>query len=155
MRKESEENIMGFVYEVVPEEDREFLKSMGLKNCWGSEALLLSKYTEWSADRERDVYLVAIGGGYNGEMPYFYDLWWKGNVIRIEAECGGKGNYETGVDIIWFINRVPIPEKIWESKDKIMEMIEEAFEVNSDWCKKQFLKSITVKIDCEPELKGR
>lgn len=146
---------MGFVYEVVPEKDTEFFESMGLKNCWGnSELLFLAGHTEWCADRERGAYLVAIGGGYHGEMPEFYDLWWKGNVIRIEAVRGGEGSYETGVDIIWFINRVPVPEKIWESKDEIMEMIKEAFAVNSDWCKKQFLKSITVKIECEPEKKG-
>lgn len=107
---------MSFVYEVVTEKDMEFLESMRLKNCWGSGLLLISEYTKWCADREKDVYLVAIGGGYHGEVPYFYDLWWKGNIIRIEAECGGKGDYETGVDIIWFINRVPIPAKIWDKK---------------------------------------
>lgn len=144
---------MSFIYEVVPEKDTKFFESMGLKNCWGnSELLFLAGHTKWCADRERNAYLVAMGGGYHGEMPYFYDLWWKGNVVRIEAERGGKGNYEMGIDIIWFINRVPIPEKIWESKDEIMEMIEEAFGINSSWCEEKDLKSITVKIECEPEI---
>ena len=31
-------------------------------------------------------------------------------------------------------------------------MIIEAFSVDSSGCKKQFLKSITVKIDCEPQM---
>ena len=143
---------MGFVYEVVPEEDREFFNSMGLKDCWGREGKCLTKYTEWCADRERNAYLVAIGGGYH-EMPHFYDLWWKDHVIRIEAECGGKGNYKVGVDIVWFVNRIPIPKDIWQYKDEIMKMIEEGFLVNRDWCKEKFLKSITVKIECEPEMK--
>lgn len=146
---------MSFVYEVVPERDVEFFESMNLKNCWGSgEFLFLEGYTKWCADRDKNAYLVSIGGGYNGEMPNFYDLWWNGNIIRIEAECGGKGNYDTGVDIIWFINRIPIPKKMWKSKEEIMKLIEEAFEVNSDWCKKQFLKSITVKFECEPQKIG-
>lgn len=37
-------------------------------------------------------------------------------------------------------------------KNEIMQLIEEAFKVSSDWCKKQFLNSITVKIECEPEI---
>ena len=56
------------------------------------------------------------------------------------------------MDIIWFINRVPIPAKIWDNENEIMQLIEEAFKVSSDWCKKQFLNSITVKIECEPEI---
>ena len=142
---------MGFVYEVVPEEDREFFKSMGLKNCWGTEEKILSKYTDWCADRERNAYLIGIGGGLH-EMPYFYDFWWNGHIIRMEISEGGNGNYETGVDIIWIIEKLPIPKEIWEYKKEVMGMIEEAFSVNSSGCKKQFLKSISVRFDCEPEV---
>ncbi|MBP3339274.1 MAG: hypothetical protein J6L69_07710 [Lachnospiraceae bacterium] len=142
---------MGFVYEVVPEEDREFFKSMGLKDCWGREGKNLSEYTEWCADREKNAYLVGIGGGLH-EMPYFYDFWWNGNTIRMEISEGGSGNYETGVDIIWIIEKLPIPQKVWKNRDEIMKMIEEAFSVDSSGCKKQFLKSISVRFDCEPEM---
>ena len=143
---------MGFVYEVVPEEDLDFLKEMKLKDCWGRKLLYVDEDTKWCADRERNAYLVAIGGGYH-EMPYFYDLWWNNHVIRIEGEEGGKGNIEVGVDIVWFINRVPIPKDIWNYKDEVMKIIEEAFLVNQSWCKSKFLKSITVKIECAPEMK--
>lgn len=141
---------MAFVFEKVPEKDYEFFKSMGLKNCWGNGTYLLINGMQWCADRERNAYLVGIGGGYD-EMPYFYDLWWNGYVIRMETKRGGKGNYDTGVDIIWIIKRIPIPRDIWEYRNDIIIMINEAFSVNQDRCPTEYLKSISVRIDCEPE----
>ncbi|MBQ6035629.1 hypothetical protein [Ruminococcus sp.] len=143
---------MAFIYEVVPEKDYDFFISMGLKNCWGNDTLTLSKgSTMWCADRKRNAYIVYIGGGHD-EMPFFHDFWWNGNVIRMETVCGGKGNYKTGVDIVWYINKIPVPKKIWNFKDEIVDMIKEAFKVNSDWCMKECLKSITVNIQCEPTI---
>lgn len=100
---------MAFVFEKVPVEDWEFFMSMGLKDCWGSREFDLNKDTKWCADRERNAYLVDIGGEYR-EMPYYYDLWWNGYTIRMEIGEGGSGNYDVGVNIVWFIHRVPIPE---------------------------------------------
>ena len=146
---------MGFVYEVVPEEDREFFKSMGLKDCWGIKLLNLSKYTKWCADRERNIFLVNIGGGYR-DMPRYYDLWWNGNVIRVEVEEGGRGSYDVGVDIVWNINRVPIPASMWKYKEDIMKSLQEAFLINLGWCEEEFLRTISVKMNCEPEkVEGR
>lgn len=141
---------MGFVYEVVPEEDRDFLKSMGLKDCWGTELKTITKRTKWCADREQNAYLIGIGGGYH-DMPYFYDLWWNGHVIRMEVEEGGKGNVGVGMDIIWIINRIPISEDIWQHRGEVLKMIKDAFSVNRSWCELSELKSITVKIACEVE----
>ena len=142
---------MAFVFEKVPEEDREFFKSMGLKDCWGSRSKYLCKDTEWCADRERNAYLVGIGGGYQ-DMPYFYDLWWNGYTIRMEMYEGGSGNYDIGVNIVWFIHRIPIPEEIWDHRDEIVQMIKDGFSVNEGWCRKEKLISIDVKIMCEPEI---
>ena len=44
---------MGFIYEVVPEEELEFLKDMELKDCWGSRLLYVDNETKWCADREK------------------------------------------------------------------------------------------------------
>ena len=143
---------MAFIYEVVPEKDYDFFISMGLKNCWGNDTLTLSKgSTKWCADRERNAYIVNIGGGYD-EMPYFHDLWWNGTVIRMETLCSGSGNYETGVDMIWILKKIPVPKELLESKDEITGMINEAFSLNSGWCNKKYLKSVTVKIECEPTI---
>ena len=148
---EREENFMGFVFEKVPENDMEFLKSMRLKDCWGINLLNVDEDTEWCVDRERNAYLIGIGGGYR-EMPHYYDFCWSGQVIRIEAECRGIGNYGVGVGIVWYIHRIPMSKECWQYKDEILKMITEAFGVNRDWCDEKCLKSITVKIMCEIEM---
>ena len=150
--KKQEVLIMAFIYEVVPEKDYEFFKSMGLKNCWGSDALTLNEgYTKWSANREKNAYLVDIGGGL-GEVPHFYDLWWNKYVIRMEMYESGSGNYDVGVNICWVIEKISIPKNIWNYKYDVLKMINEAFLVNKGWCRSEYLKSINVKIDCEPEM---
>lgn len=73
---------MAFVFEKVPEKDYKFFKSMGLKNCWGNGSFSLSKDTKWCADRDRNAYLVRIGGGFN-DMPNFHDFWWNGYAIPL------------------------------------------------------------------------
>ena len=142
---------MAFIFEVVPEKDREFFKSMKLMNCWGNHALDLPQDKKWCADRERNAYLVGIGGGHN-EMPYFYDLWWDGYTIRMEVSEAGNGNYETGVNIIWNIWKIPICENLWQRKDEIINIIVDAFSVFSGWCNPKRLNSIAVDIKCEPEI---
>ena len=141
---------MAFVFEKVPEEDWEFFRSMGLKDCWGARLLDITERSKWCADRERNAYLVGIGGGYQ-DMPHFYDLWWNGYTIRMEVVETGDGNYDTKVNIIWNIWRIPIPKEIWDKRDEIMGLITEAFSVYSGWCKPKFLGSIEVSIKCEPE----
>ena len=45
---------MAFIYEIIPEKYYEFFRSMGLKNCWGSDHLTLSEGdTKWSADQKK------------------------------------------------------------------------------------------------------
>lgn len=142
---------MAFVFEKVPEADWDFFRSMGLKDCWGIRSFNLTKRSKWCADRERNVYLVGIGGGYH-DMPHFYDLWWNGYTIRMEVVETGDGNYNTKVNIIWNILRIPIPKGIWNKRDEIIDLITEAFSVYSGWCKPKFIGSITVSIKCEPEI---
>ena len=141
---------MGFVYEVVPEEDREFFKSMGLKDCWGREGRGLTNRTKWCANRTQNAYLVGIGGGYD-EMPYFYDLWWEGNVVRMEITSREIKNDEEGYDITWNIHKISIPKKIWNRKEEIMNMVESAFSVNESWCKGRKINSIKIIFRSEPE----
>ena len=141
---------MSFVFEIVPEKDYGFFESMGLKNCWNNDTFSLSKDTKWCADRERNAFLVGIGGGHD-DMPNFFDLWWNGYTIRMEVVETGNGNYNTKVNIIWNIWRIPIHKKIWNKRDEIMALINEAFSVYSGWCEPKFLGSINVSIKCEPE----
>ncbi len=141
---------MAFVFEKVPERDYKFFESMGLKNCWGNSSLSLSADTKWCADRERNAYLVRIGGGYN-DMPSFHDFWWNGYTIRMEIVRTSTGNYDDGINIIWSIMTLPIPNELWEKQEEILKMLNEAFSIDLGWCEREEVKSISVKIMCTPE----
>jgi len=143
---------MGFVYEVVPEEDREFFKSMGLRDCWGKDYAIVTEYTTWCADRDNNIYLVGIGGGYK-DIPYYYALWLNGQEIRLEVTRRGKCNSDGLVDIIWYINRIPITEKMTPTKYDLIEIINKAFLVNRGGYSEKDIGSITIKFMCKPEMK--
>ncbi|MCM1081871.1 MAG: hypothetical protein NC393_01820 [Clostridium sp.] len=78
---------MAFVYERVGEENRELWESIGWKN-WGGESLIFFKQREWCIDREKEAYLQRIGGYI--DMPDYYDLSYKGRIIRMEVDYNGN-----------------------------------------------------------------
>ena len=144
--------IMAFVYEIVPEKDYEFFKSMQLRDCSGAEKFTLNeKRTKWCADRQRNAFLIDIGGGY-GDIPHFHDLWWNGCVTRIITSRGGKGNYKSGIDIIWFVKKMPISQELWIHRLDIYNLIRDGLYVDSSWCPKEYLKSVSVIFECEPQI---
>lgn len=138
-------NVMAFVCEIVQEKDFDFFKSMGLKNCWGTDPkIFLPGRTEWIADRVRNAFLVAIGGGMH-DVPLIYDLWWNGYVVRLEVEdFRSGGNRRESFKLVWDVNKILIPKSIWEKRDLIIKMIEEAMAVNQGGIKKANLNSIIV-----------
>jgi hypothetical protein len=73
---------MAFVYEKVPETDKDFWGAMELKNFAESYALSWNSSRSWCADRQRNAFLVCIGKA-GVETPIAYDLWWNDNRIRI------------------------------------------------------------------------
>ena len=143
---------MAFIYEVVPEKDYDFFKSMGIKNFWGNGDFSFSpEKTKWSANYEKNAYLINVGGGH-ADVPHFHDFWWNGTIIRIETAGGGKGNYKTGVEIYWFVKKLIIPRKFMKNKSEIVEMVLDALKVDPDWCDMKYLKSIHAIMDCEPTI---
>lgn len=136
---------MAFVYEIVQEKDFDFFKSMGLKNCWGTKPqIFLPGRTEWIADRDRNAFLVAIGGGMH-DVPLIYDLWWNGYVVRLEADdFRSTGNRRDSFKLVWDVNKILIPKSIWEKRDLILKMIEEGMSVDQGGVKKANLNSIIV-----------
>ncbi|MCH5206628.1 MAG: hypothetical protein J1F09_06710 [Oscillospiraceae bacterium] len=140
---------MAFVFEKVPKEDWEFFKSMGLKDYTGKEPLYLSERTAWCADRERNAYLVEIGGRFSDEYPFYCDFWWNGTTIRLDVGKHSIGDFDTGFVFEWIINALPIPRNMQKHKDEIVNMIIDAFTVKSDWCLDENLKSIRVEFNCD------
>lgn len=136
---------MAFVYEIVQEKDYDFFKSMGLKNCWGTKPqIFLPGRSEWTADRVQNAFLVAIGGGMH-DVPLIYDLWWNGYVVRLEVEdCRSEGDRRESFRLVWDVYKIYVPKPVWEKRDLIIKMIEEAMLVNQGGVKKANLNSIIV-----------
>ena len=91
---------MSFVYEMVGEENKELWKSLGWKN-WGEKPLLFYKRDYWSRDKQRNIFLVGIGGYI--DMPEYYDMCYKGRMIRMEVAGKTEGDRNVGVTFLWDI----------------------------------------------------
>lgn len=136
---------MAFVYEIVQEKDFDFFKSMGLKNCWGTKPqIFLPGRSTWTADRVRNAFLVAIGGGMH-DVPNYYDLWWNGYIVRLEVEdFRSEGNRRESFKLVWDVYKIYVPKAVWEKRDLIIKMIEEAMLVNQGGVEEANLNSIIV-----------
>ncbi|MBR4305289.1 MAG: hypothetical protein IKT78_00400, partial [Ruminiclostridium sp.] len=62
---------MAFVCEKISSEDLKYVRSLGIKDCTGHGLKhFLEGLSGWSIDRDRQAFLIALGGGYK-DMPYF------------------------------------------------------------------------------------
>ena len=140
---------MGFVYEEVGEENRELWESIGWKD-WGEKTpKQFFKGRMWSIDRERQIYMQPIGRF--RDTPYYYDLAYKGRIIRMEVVSKGNGTIAIGFNVVHDIYRIFIPQSIWEEKEKILQAIKESFLVYRSAAGESEIKSIIVNIQSEPE----
>ncbi|PYG85611.1 hypothetical protein LY28_03299 [Ruminiclostridium sufflavum DSM 19573] len=71
---------MAFIYEKIPEGDREYFNSFNLKSPFTDKLLYSS---EWTIDREREAFMAGLGGQgtYESEIPMFYALVWRKSII--------------------------------------------------------------------------
>ena len=143
---------MAFVYERVRPEDEELWNSIGWKS-WNGRAESFSLYNRWCIDRERNACLLAIGGFI--DMPDYYDFCYKGVIVRMEVSVWGEDVSEPGgprrETLEWYIDNICIPESIWEDREEIVELIKEAFSVNTSAAPASRISSISVEIENEPK----
>lgn len=79
------------------------------------------------------------------DVPLIYDLWWNGDVVRLEVEdFQSEGNRRESFKLVWNVNKIFIPKSIWEKRDLIIKMIEDAMLVNQGGVKKENLNTIVV-----------
>lgn len=123
---------MAFVYEIVPDADRERFNALGLKDAL-REPMIAGPFTRWAIDRERDAILVGLGGGMYGEAPMLYNLMWQGHCIGIELFTVGEGNAQSGIGMHHRIRALNIPQTLSEQKAQILQLIRDAlYAKNSD-----------------------
>ncbi len=81
----------------------------------------------WSIDRQRDIFFIWIQGPPHetDEFP-MYALYWKGEVVRVEAQRSGIGKFDDGVDTTWTIRRIHIPDSLLTKKSDILQALKDA-----------------------------
>lgn len=140
---------MAFVNEKILEADMDMFNSFNLKSPFTRKPI---EPWMWTIDRERDIVLVEMEGqGYeHSEIPMFYALVWKKNVIIMETFSWGKGNYTIGAEIWWKIRSIRIPESLIAEKDTIIKLIKEAFDAYGSEHKRAHVKKVNFEYIATP-----
>lgn len=141
---------MAFIYEIIPEKDIDFFKSLGIRDWSGTSTKHLSPgETRWCIDRERNVFLITLGGGCYDGRPYYHALWWDGSEIRISEDLEIVKN-EDGAFVRKLIDIVA-PQKAYDKKDEMCKLIVEVFDARN----KQINFLSVTEICCEPKLEKK
>ncbi len=138
---------MDFIYEIVPEKDYDFFNSMHLNNPLRKGYISVTKYTKWCADRKDNVFFIPHGGRLS-ETPYFADLWYDGYNINIELKQYGK-RINGIVNAGWEVINIFIPERVWDKKCYIVDLIKKALTV---WRYVKNEDMLEPRILCEPQM---
>lgn len=140
---------MAFVNELISEVDREAFYSFKFKNGVTRKSI---QAWRWTIDRERDIFLVSLGGqGFErSEIPEFFALVWRNNVIRMEAFNKECGDIQSGVEIWWRITRIEIPEILRSEQEIIIELIKEVFDAYGSSHKRNIVKRINFDMIATP-----
>lgn len=93
---------MGFVNETIPEADLIRIDFSNVTDPLSNRPILLP--TKWSIDRERDIALISLGGGFgeNARYPHFFLLFWQGRFIHVNFSSKTIGNLKSyDQEITW------------------------------------------------------
>ena len=127
---------MAFINERVPEEQKsKFDINIFHKPIW--PWLEMINFSRWVVDRERDVFMITLGGGGPWEggdaplPPKYLALSWKGEVVKFEARYRGEGSGRIGEPFTLYIevSALQIPPALEGRRDEVLQLIHEALEV--------------------------
>jgi len=122
---------MAFVNEFVPEDQKDKFDPEVFN--LGS-AFPPSKPYRWVIDRERDIFLIRVGGSGSGGgqgdgyiPPEFYTLSIQGKLVKFDARVTGTGNFLTGdAELDWEVFNLRIVLELIANKTEILGLIKEA-----------------------------
>jgi hypothetical protein len=130
---------MAFVNELVPEEQKDKFDITVFYHPKRSIDKRISFY-RWVVDRERDIFLIRLGGGgqwEGGDMPKpreYFALSYKGEAIKFEALYSSEGNSKDGNLVgCYAVYNMQLPPALKWRSGKIMALIEEALDAMGDY----------------------
>ncbi|AEV67600.1 hypothetical protein [Acetivibrio clariflavus] len=140
---------MAFINEKISEADKEIFNSYGFKSVFTNDPI---EPWEWTIDRERDIFLVALEGRgyYDSEIPLFYALVWQKRVIKIEAYRKSIGDFFTGTEMYWRITKIEAPMFFFNQKDELIELIKEAFDAHGSLGRRDIVTKVNFDYIAEP-----
>ena len=128
---------MAFVNEAIPEQDKQKVNSL---INYQSISAIDSRVHQfrcpswWTVDRERDIYLVDLGGGGGpddiGRMPYAI-LVIDGQVVLFNVVLKGAGNSTIGLRWHKDVYNLNIPQFFESRREEIKQLIRDALKENT------------------------
>ena len=94
---------MAFVNEYIPDADKQRIDFNKIKHPKHGDPINPS---EWTIDRERDIALIDLGGGFgeNAQSPHFFVLYWQGDTINVFLRSKFIGNFTTSdLEVTWHL----------------------------------------------------
>lgn len=135
---------MAFINERIPESDKARIDWSKFK-AWSFSKP--SHPSWWTIDREKDVFLVMLEGrGPDGERPEVYALYWKGDVIRFEADVSGQGTGKFWETVFWRLQAVDIPASLKKSTEEILNDLKATIDAHGRLFDREHIKSVHIEI---------
>jgi hypothetical protein len=154
----TQENVMTFVNEKISDADQQRINYSALKDPHTGNPLIGRPC--WTVDRDRDAFLIGLGGGMSREdyhVPYYFLFSWKGTRMRVDAykrRMPAPGDPMRAV-LTWEVVRFDLPETLClRDEEEVVQMLTEALQTygttGTEW---SHLKLSEVHVDL-PKAKG-
>ncbi len=132
---------MAFVYERIPETDRELFDSFEIFDHTDGRRGVIKWYDgrEWVADRKNEIYFTFVGRDWDEDRTPQYDLIWKGKKIAIKYNCWYKsdhlGSDSTHYRVCCTHMRIQAPKEFRQYEEEMIELIKSviAFDCNHEF----------------------
>lgn len=134
---------MTFINEVITEETKGEFDFSRLTDPISGHPIAPRK--RWTIDRDRNAVLIIIGGG-TPEIPEFYALIWKGDIIKFSAISKVSSSPETGRIISWDIFDIDIPIPLQSKQEDICQLIREAIDAKGWLYDRDCLRNVIINI---------
>lgn len=141
---------MGFVNESIAGKGLEQFLSYGFTSPVTGKPIPPYK---WTIDRDRDVFLLSLGGQGGrlpSDIPLFLVLVWKGQVIRIEGNNWGKGDFFKDAETWWKITRLSIPKALEPESETVIALLKEALTERGMIHERDAVKAVHIDLAVQP-----